>query len=654
MFRRFITNICIILGLSLLFTIGSKAVPATAENTELFSYTFDNRAEDEKVFSVAKSSEIDWLSQEDIGKDDNTALSVSKIDGNYTSYENAVRLTLAEPLPAGAVYNISAWFYAPTDGNERKSTLVGPAVLLNGNAADNTFKLPSPDQVGTLPLDQWKEVNANTPMMAEPIAFIDFRLYTNDGATHADIWYLDKITITQIGDVGQLPQWDLTLPSLKDTYEDYFLLGNIMEPNNIKYEDTVEMYKHHYNLVSAENSMKPVSLSPQKGKYNFAGADALVDWANDNGIGVHGHTLVWHSQSCDWVNKDESGNPLTRKEARANMEEYISNVAGHFKGRVVSWDVVNEAFDGGSIVPKDWRTVLRKKLSYWYMAYENGADTSKGESGADYIYDAFVFARQADPNAILFYNDYSENSPWKREAMALMAEDLNSKWKTDPRNTEPECLQVEGHGLQAHYWTSTLRTSTIQDTIKRFIEAGVQVGITELDIPMGSYGSYKTEPTQADYEKQAKLYAELFQIYRKYSENINRVTFWGKLDSQSWRAQGHPLLFDRDFLAKPAYYAVADPESFLAPEPSESEGPLTPEPSESEEPLTPEPSESEELASTEELKKDIIPSPTDLPTSSEPSESSGKPSNIPLFVFVGVALLAGVAWLWYSKNKQKK
>lgn len=662
MLRRKVTFVCMLIVAIFLFSNALRKTEASAENTELYTCSFDNQTEEEQLVSVARSSEIEWVKAEGIGKDDDTALKVKKLDNDYTSFNNAVRITFNEPLPAGGVYNISAWFYAPKEGNDGKSTLLGPAVLLNGNTADNTFKIPSPDQVGTLPFDQWKEVNGNTPLMVEPIRYIDFRLYTNDSATHADVWYLDKIVVTQVGDLGKLPEWDLTLPSLKDTYKDYFFIGNIMEPNHVKNEDTARMFKYHYSLVTAENSMKPASLSPQKGKYNFVGADALVDWANENGIAVHGHTLVWHSQSADWLNKDEKGKPLTREEARANMEDYINNVAGHFKGRVISWDVVNEAFDGGSSIPKDWKTVLRKNSSYWFLAYENGADASKGESGADYIYDAFVFARLADPNAILFYNDYNENSPWKREAMALMAEDLNNKWKTDPRNTDPDRLLVEALGMQAHYWTSNLSISSIEDTIKRFIEAGVQVGITELDIPLGSYGNYKKDPTEADFETQAKFYAGLFQIYRKFADSINRVTFWGKTDSQSWRGEGQPLLFDRDLQAKPAYYAVIDPEGYLAPATSENRVQVTPEPTKHEEPATKEPdpkpepenkTESGEPEASEPAMKEVKTDPVSAPNDTKETESSAKTAIIVLVVLGLLALLAYLVWNFFRKNRQK-
>ena len=365
--------------------------------------------------------------------------------------------------------------------------------------------------------------------------------------------------------VGQATaaKWDLSLPSLANTYKDYFMIGNVMNPNQTTDDELTAMFKHQYNLVTAENDMKPQYLSSAKGVYNFANADTLVNWAKANNIKVHGHTLVWHSQSAPWLTTGEDGKPLTRTAAKANMEEYIHKVAGHFKGKVISWDVVNEAFDGGTGIPTDWKTVLRKN-SPWYIAYENGADKKKGESGADYIYDAFVFARLADPGATLYYNDYNETDAWKREAMALMAEDLNAQWKKDQRNADPNRLLVEALGMQAHYWTANLNVYDVDATIARFIKAGVKVGVTELDIPYGSYSKQHTTPLTKEEERfQARLYAQLFKVYKKYANSIDRVTFWGKADSQSWRGQGSPVLFDRTFAAKQAFDAVIDPEGFL-------------------------------------------------------------------------------------------
>lgn len=384
-------------------------------------------------------------------------------------------------------------------------------------------------------------------------------------------FYIDNITVKVQGAAEEdesevvIPEWDLTLDSIKDAFAGYFMIGNIMEPGQIQDAETTTMFKHHYNVVTAENAMKPGNISKVKGEYNFDNADKLVSWAEENGLKVHGHTLVWHSQSAPWLTTKADGAPLTRAEAKSNMEDYINNVAGHYVGQVISWDVVNEAFlPGVSEISAGWRDVLRKyedngNGSPWYQAYENGADKSKGEDGSDYIYDAFVFTRLAAPDAVLYYNDFNETEAGKCEAIASMVEDLNKKWKTDKRNTEPDRLLIEGIGMQAHYWTGDLKVSVVEESIKRFIKTGAKISVSELDIPHGDYMTYKQRtaaPTIEEEKMQADLYKQLFEVYKKYADNIERVTFWGKADPQSWRFQGYPLLFDKNFAAKEAYFSV--------------------------------------------------------------------------------------------------
>lgn len=401
--------------------------------------------------------------------------------------------------------------------------------------------------------------------MEEDIATVDFRFVVNDEPKHADIWYIDEITITQLGEIKKVttPEWDLSLPSIAKKYEDKFLVGNILSPRDLNSPETLEMFKNHYVVMTAENDMKPQYLAPAKGIYNFTNADKLVAWAEENGILINGHTLVWHSQSAKWLTTNTNGSILTREEARKNMEEYITAVVTHFKGKILSWEVVNEAFDGGSDIPTDWKSVLRKD-SPWYKAYENGANKEKGESGADYLYDAFVFARKADKNAVLYYNDYNLNEPWKREAVALMTEEFNAKWKKTGFNFLSRRPLVEGIGMQSHYWVGDLSVAQVEKSIERFIKAGVRIAVTELDIPAGTYSNKAKPPlSAADETAQAKLYAGLFNIYLQYADHIDRVTFWGKSDGQSWRDFGSPLLFDRYFRAKKAYEAVMDPEGFL-------------------------------------------------------------------------------------------
>ena len=126
--------------------------------------------------------------------------------------------------------------------------------------------------------------------------------------------------------------WDLTLPSLAETYKDYFMIGNVMSAHQTLDANLTAMYKHHYNLVTAENDMKPQYLSPAKGFYYFIMADMLINWAAANNIKVHGHTLVWHSQSATWLTTGVDGKPLTGG-SQANLQEYITSVAGHFRGK---------------------------------------------------------------------------------------------------------------------------------------------------------------------------------------------------------------------------------------------------------------------------------------------------------------------------------
>lgn len=632
------------LTLSLLF-----AVPVSAEEalTELLNAPFSDEAAQGALFAPAdadtKAISLEWA--EGIGHEDDAALKVTHTEGaTYNSAANATRLTFAQPLPAGGVYHVSAWFYVPAAENtEGKGTLTGPGIVLNGDypGAQGTSKFPV--DFGTIPVDTWKEVNVTLPIQDKALQTLDFRFVINDQDKHPDLWYIDNIVISRVGDLVEVevPTWDLTLPSIKDTLKDFFPVGNILEPNQLMDEEMMAMYKYHYNYVTLENSMKPIGTAPNKGEYVYGGADSVIEWAQANDIQVHGHTLVWHSQSAPWLTTGSDGNPLTRAEAKANLETYIKEVAGHFKGKLASWDVVNEA-----MVPSpssgDWKASLRKggsgnEASQFYAAYENGADKSKGESGADYIYDAFVFARQADPNAILFYLDFNETESAKREAMAKLAEDLNALWKDDARNTEPDRPLVEGLGLQAHYWTDDLNPSNVDATIARFISAGCKVAIAELDLPAGNYGSLDSrspELTKSEADRQASLYGMLFEVFKKYKDNLTRVTFWGKADSQSWRAKGSPLLFDAQYKAKNTFYAALGLEQPVGETPS------------------PEPSPTVEAT---EAPSPTVEATEETPATSEPpaDKEGGNSTLIIILCIVGALIIAVVVAVVLGRKTKK-
>jgi len=430
---------------------------------------------------------------------------------------------------------------------------------------------------------------------------MDYFAGSQRGARIMSVPYADfivnEIIVTRIGERGTvfiLPEWDFSLPSLAKAYEGYFLIGNIWSNYNsmIAY-DTMEGFLHHFNAITAENSHKPSAIAP--GGYNRPAASAfiysdssdVINWAVENNLALTGHALVWHNQSPPWLTESAQGVPLTRSEARENMEFYIRTISEYYNELGMlrafnAWDVVNEAMatDGGTWGASlddwyggDWRTQLRRD-SPWFLAYANGYNESAGEHPSDYIYDAFVFARKYFPYSTLYYNDYNEEVPAKRNAIAQMTEQINSRWSHDSRNN-PEAVSqgrqytgrklIEGIGLQSHYHLDQWRTNFdyIRPALERYIATGAVLSITELDITVGGQGGINpaTLPvpmSQADMNRQAHAYARLFGYYLEFADHIERVSFWGKLDHQSWRAWGQPLLFDENIRAKPAFHAIID------------------------------------------------------------------------------------------------
>ena len=356
--------------------------------------------------------------------------------------------------------------------------------------------------------------------------------------------------------------WDLSLPSLYKTFEKHFKMGNIVSPYDWKKPETMEMYKHHYNAVTAENAMKPVYISSAPGVYNFEWPDKIVNWANENGIAMIGHTFIWHGQSAPWLNMNEDGSPLPRAQAKANMEAFIKEYAGRYSGKIHSWDVINEAFIDSfkGEFSGNWRDYLRREteneraVGRWFLAYANGADEARGESGADFVFDSFYFARKYDPKAILYYNEYNEEFPHKREAIAQMVEQINEQWKNHPEYDNR--LLIEGIGMQSHHNHLATSIPQIRIALERFAETGAKIAITEMDFTFGSEEAPANPLNSEDNAKQAQMYADLFKLYMDFSQHIERITIWGKCDSQSWRGWGAPTLFDNDFNAKDAFHSV--------------------------------------------------------------------------------------------------
>jgi endo-1,4-beta-xylanase len=340
------------------------------------------------------------------------------------------------------------------------------------------------------------------------------------------------------------------VPALKDVYKDYFPIGNILTGRYLM-GDYLDILKTHFNTVTAENEMKPDSLASRvkPGEYNFGSADRIVDEALDYGMTVHGHTLVWHKQTPAWMTTG------TQAQVKTNMVNYIKAVLAHYKGKVISWDVVNEAIlerINPDEQDSNWKNQLRED-SPWFKAL-----------GADYIELAFRTARAADPDIELYYNDYNLDNQRKARVTAAMIKEINDKYKAEGNKRN----LIDGVGMQAHYGTSTT-ASNVRSSIEKFIDIGIKIAISELDVEIKSVGSGSSGAgknytvNNVEQRIQALSYAQLFNIFMEYKDHITRVTMWGIDDEFSWKSAGNPCLWDGDLKPKQAFWAVVDPKKTL-------------------------------------------------------------------------------------------
>jgi len=304
-----------------------------------------------------------------------------------------------------------------------------------------------------------------------------------------------------------------------------------------------------FSSITPENCLKPDPVQIAEAKFNFTRSDAFIDFANSNGLQVIGHCLVWakDDRTPPWFFRDGT-NTASRNLLLARMKTHIDTVAGRYRGRIAMWDVVNEALDDGT-------NFLRP--SGWSLA-----------CGEDFIVRAFELAHAADPGALLIYNDYNNELPAKRAKLIRLVRSLRE------RNAP-----VHAIGLQGHYEIDRLPLAEIEATLGAMRELRMKVVVSELDIdvvPRGKWwadgGKHRAELAKLDpyrdgcppeiLRRQADQYAQLFRLFRKYSDVIARVSFWNLHDGQSWlntfpwRRVNHPLLFDREGKPKPAFHAV--------------------------------------------------------------------------------------------------
>jgi len=327
---------------------------------------------------------------------------------------------------------------------------------------------------------------------------------------------------------------------LKDYYKPYFPMGVAIRPQSVNGPEA-ELILKHFESVTAENAMKMGPIHPKENEFFWTDADAIVNFAQSNKLKIRGHTLCWHNQTPSWLFKDAQGNDVTKEVLLKRLKDHITAVVTRYKGKIYAWDVVNEVIDDND--SKYFRE------SPWYKI-----------CGEEFVEKAFEYAHEADPNALLFYNDYNTESAGKRERIYKMVKGLLDKK-----------VPIHGIGLQAHWSIFSPSEVELRQSIERFSSLGLTIQFTELDLSV-----YKSEherrerrPDESDTftpemeTKQTDQYKMIFKVFREYKDKISGVTFWNVSDKSTWLdnfpvrgRKNYPLLFDQTYQPKKVYWEV--------------------------------------------------------------------------------------------------
>ena len=328
---------------------------------------------------------------------------------------------------------------------------------------------------------------------------------------------------------------------LKDYYKNYFTIGVAVSPRALQ-TDEAGLILQQFGSMTPENAMKMGPIHPEENKYNWQFADSIAAFARRNKLKLRGHTLCWHNQTPRWLFTTAAGDTVTKEVLLQRLKDHITEVVTRYKDVIYAWDVVNEAI---SDKPDEFY-----RNSPWYRI-----------CGEEFIAKAFEYAHAADPKAILFYNDYNEINPVKRDKIYKMVKDLKAKG-----------VPIHGVGLQGHWSIFEPTEQVLTETLEKFKGLGLQVQITELDISVypkeHSRRERKPEDADAAYtpereQKQIEMYKMIFRVFRKYKGMLTGVTFWNISDRASWLdnfpapgRKDYPLLFDKDLKPKKAFDEV--------------------------------------------------------------------------------------------------
>lgn len=339
---------------------------------------------------------------------------------------------------------------------------------------------------------------------------------------------------------------------LADVYKGDFLVGTALSNRTLVKKDqaVLDLVAREFNAITAENCMKWGVLVPEPDQWQWGPADTFVGYGEKHGMAVVGHTLVWHSQAPRWLFEDGEGGAVSAEVLNARIESHIDTLVGRYKGKIHTWDVVNEAVDED----KGWRQSAFFKIL-----------------GPEYMERAFRLAHAADPAAHLIYNDYNMHNPGKRAFLVDVFKDYRKRG-----------VPIHGVGMQSHVGLDYPNLQEFEDSIKAYADLGLALHMTELEVdvlPVAWEFTGAEISTDFEYSDQLNPYADglpdkvqqqltdryvqMFELFLKHRDNIARVTLWGTSDAESWKNNfpvrgrtNYPLLFDRQWQPKPAYHAV--------------------------------------------------------------------------------------------------
>ncbi|WP_427180209.1 endo-1,4-beta-xylanase [Paenibacillus sp. TC-CSREp1] len=424
-------------------------------------------------------------------------------------------------LKPNTTYNISVYVRL-TEKPAADQTIQLTAYKKNGAESWNML-----DKV-TIPKDEWQQWHNITATFQysdnpqELNLFIETP-YVSEDAVDTLSFYVDDVKIEEAGELAI----ETDIASLQDLYQNEFPIGAAVYRWQLE-GAYGQLLSKHFNSLTATYEMKPKFVSPSKGVYDFQASDEYVQFAEQHNMGLRGHALLWHIDAAEWMFKDDQGNPASRDLLLSRIQNYVDTVMKRYKGKIYAWDVVNEAIADSNGDANG----LRKSPFYELI-------------GPDYVEKTFEFARAADPDAKLYYNEYFTEVPEKREHMYQLVKRLKDKGL------------IDGVGLQSHYNLESPPIAEIEKTINLFAGLGLDIQITELDVDSGIPFGEKLPQDVA--VKQAYRYKELFDLYQKHSDVISSVTLWGLQDEKSYNNQA--FLFDSALQSKPAYWGLADASS---------------------------------------------------------------------------------------------